>query len=96
MGHEQRSTITRNHRRAIWPQPSDRSQPLVQHRSESPGSRVLHTSELLGQSKTAEKWNPFWALRREAAIAQLNKQVEHCRGGRQHLDSFKVGRSRMR
>ena len=89
-------TIVADAGRTLWPNCSNRVQPLIEHRAEAPRARVVRASDLVRQAEWAKKWNRLLSLCCEATVREPDEEIENAGRGDQHLDRFQVRRNRVR
>ena len=88
-------TIRSNLHRTFWPERTNNSKPLIQHRSKSPRARILDRSQLTGETVFSKQWDGFLSFRYKAAIAQPHEEIQNGRRTGENLDCFEIGRDRM-
>ena len=80
---------------AVWPCGPNQGEPLVEHGTEPPRSRVFDRTQLSRKAEGAEEWNPLFAFCNKTTVNEPHKEVENCGRCREDLHSFDIGRDRM-
>ena|SRR2546426_12263068 len=84
-------TIGGNLRRTFRPRCANDSKPLIQHRPESSGTRILHGSQLAAEAVFSKHRDRFLSFRNKAAIAQPHEEVQDGGRSREDLDGLQIG-----